>query len=179
MIRILCCLLVPTLLVAPSAAAQSMLDSACAAPEHRQFDFWVGSWTVTDSTGERTLGRNEIRRVAGSCGLHEHWRSAQGGDGMSLNVWQPATGEWTQFWVGVGVVLRITGGLDARGRMVMSGDRMTPRGTVRDRITWAPLPSGAVRQSWDLSTDGGTTWQTLFVGIYRRTDEEKGGEGER
>lgn len=162
------------LTVAGPAQAQSMLDSACAAPEHRQFDFWVGSWTVTDTAGQ-PVGRNEIGPVAGSCGLHEHWRGARGGQGMSLNVWQPATGEWTQFWVGSGVVLRLTGGLDAQGRMVLAGDRTTPRGTVRDRITWAPMASGAVRQTWEMSADGGTTWRSLFVGIYRRAEDDSGG----
>lgn len=152
---------------APAGQAQSTLDSACAAPEHRQFDFWIGSWTVTDTAGG-VQGHNDITRIAGGCGLREHWRGAQGTEGMSLNVWQPALGRWTQFWVGTGVVLHLTGGLDARGHMVLAGERRTPTGMVRDRVTWEPMPSGAVRQVWDVSSDGGATWRRIFTGIYRR-----------
>ena len=34
------------------------------------------------------------------------------------------------------------------------------------RITWEPLESGEVRQTWDRSTDGGDTWSNLFDGLY-------------
>lgn len=149
-----------------SVRAQSTLDANCAAAEHRQFDFWVGSWSVTDSAG-RVLGENDITRIAGGCGLREHWRGARGAEGMSLNVWQPALERWTQFWVGTGVVLALTGGLDADGRMVLQGERQTPDGPLLDRITWTPLPSGEVRQQWDVSRDSGATWTRIFEGIYR------------
>lgn len=163
--------LIPLLAVAaPSAAsAQSTLDSACTASEHRQFDFWVGAWTVTDSSG-RVLGTNEITRIAGGCGLWEHWHGRRG-EGMSLNVWQPALGRWTQFWVGTGVVLELTGGLDPEGRMVLEGERHTADGTARDRVTWESLPSGGVRQVWEVSRDGGAMWRRVFEGLYRRTGD--------
>jgi hypothetical protein len=170
MSRTLRCLLAPLALALGSQAghAQSTLDSACAAAEHRHFDFWVGAWTVTDSAG-RVLGTNEITRIAGGCGLREHWRGAQGGEGMSLNVWQPALGQWTQFWVGAGVVLRLTGGLDGKGHMVLEGERQGPSGAARDRLTWEPMPEGAVRQIWEVSQDGGVTWRRIFEGVYRQS----------
>jgi hypothetical protein len=156
------------LAAASTLPAQSTLDSGCAAPEHRQFDFWVGNWTVHDSTG-RLLGTSEVVRIAGGCGLREHWRSAGGGgEGMSLNVWQPALGAWTQFWVGAGAALRLTGKLEPDGAMVLSGDRTTPDGTVRDRITWRLVGSGNIRQTWRVSRDGGNSWSVVFDGIYRR-----------
>lgn len=151
--------------------AQSTLDSACAAPEHRQFDFWVGSWTVTDSSGGTVYGQNDVIRIAGGCGLREHWRAARGGEGLSLNVYQPALGHWTQFWVGAAVVLQLRGGLDAEGRMVLEGERQTPNGPLRDRITWTPLAAGVVRQDWDVSGDGGTSWRRIFEGFYRPRQE--------
>lgn len=156
----------------PVASAQSTLDSACTAPEHRQFDFWIGDWTVVDTAG-RVLGRNEIARITGSCGLREHWRGARGGEGMSLNVWQPALGRWTQFWVGAQAVLHLTGGLDAAGRMVLAGERQTPDGPLQDRIAWEPLEDGTVRQQWDISRDGGQSWSAFFTGIYQPSGEPK------
>ena len=67
----------------PAAHAQSSLDTACAAARHHDFDFWIGSWTVTDSTG-RVLGTNDIAPIANGCGLREHWRAAGGREGMVL-----------------------------------------------------------------------------------------------
>lgn len=164
-------------IVAATARTQSTLDSGCAAPEHRHFDFWVGSWTVTDSSGT-VLGENDVIRIARGCGLREHWRGARGGEGMSLNVWQPALGRWTQFWVGTGVVLALTGGVDSQGRMVLRGQRPTAEGAVTDRITWTPLKSGSVRQEWDESRDGGTSWRRVFSGLYQPR-EERTPEGSR
>lgn len=156
---------------APAGRAQSTLDSACADFRHHDFDFWVGSWTVTDTTG-RVLGTNDIVQVADGCALREHWRGTSGTEGMSLNVWQPALGRWAQFWVGAGAVLHLTGGLDPDGRMVLAGERSTPEGPLLDRITWTPLRPGSVRQWWDVSRDGGATWRRVFDGLYTRTAPE-------
>jgi hypothetical protein len=39
----------------------------------------------------------------------------------------------------------------------------------RQRITWTP-GDAEVRQHWEVSSDGGTTWRTAFDGRYvRRT----------
>jgi hypothetical protein len=52
--------------------------------------------------------------------------------------------------------------------MEMTGERDTPQGRVADRITWTPLPDGRVRQEWNISRDGGKTWQQVFLGFYAR-----------
>jgi len=41
--------------------------------------------------------------------------------------------------------------------------------TITDRITFTPRADGTVRQFWQASRDGGTTWTTSFDGIYRRS----------
>jgi hypothetical protein len=138
----------------------------CRGPEHRQFDFWLGTWEVR--SGDGTLqGHNEIGSVAGGCGLLERWRGAGGGRGVSVNAYDTSLGRWTQRWVGDGATLWLEGGIED-GRMVLRGTapRGTPRGDVLDRITWEPLTDGRVRQLWEISTDGGGSWQTLFEGFY-------------
>jgi hypothetical protein len=37
-----------------------------------------------------------------------------------------------------------------------------------NRVTWQPLPDGRVRQHWEASEDGGTTWKTAFDGYYTK-----------
>lgn len=61
--------------------------------------------------------------------------------------------------------------------MVLAGTspRATPRGDVLDRITWTALPDGRVSQVWELSADGGASWQRVFVGFYSAAPEPEQG----
>lgn len=148
----------------PPRLAAARPDGGCTAEEHRQFDFWRGSWRV-HREGE-VVGRNEIRTVADGCGLEESWRSAEGGTGTSLNYYDPSDGSWHQLWLGSGgLILHLTGGLEG-GDMVMTGERTVEGETIRDRITWSPLPDGGVRQLWEISRDGGRSWSRAFDGRY-------------
>jgi hypothetical protein len=156
---------------------QDPIVERCQAPEHRQFDFWLGRWEVRNPDGD-VVGHNEIARVAGGCGLLERWRGARGSTGVSVNAYDPDLGRWTQRWVGDGATLWLEGGLEeglerpqgpeGPRPMVLSGTapRATPRGQVLDRISWTPLPDGRVRQVWEVSDDGGATWREIFVGLY-------------
>jgi len=156
-----------SLVVPVTLVAQAKGPPPCASAEHHQFDFWIGKWTVSDSAGKQ-VGTSEVQSISGGCGLLENWQDMNGGSGKSLNMYEPSAKHWTQTWVGSGgAVLRLSGGLED-GKMVLRGERVTARGPIRDRITWAPLPDGRVRQTWDISTDGGTTWQTTFDGYYAR-----------
>lgn len=146
---------------------------ACSAPEHRQFDFWLGSWDVTGGPKLDTLvGRNTITKVSSGCALAEHWVNGSGQDGHSLNAFDAAAGQWTQFWIGSdGVVLRLAGGLQGKA-MVMAGRlplASAAGGEQWQKISWTPQDDGSVHQHWQTSDDAGATWQTSFLGIYRRS----------
>lgn len=110
---------------------------------------------------------NEITHAAQGCAVQERYVHASGYRGTSLNLFDPKTARWRQLWVdNAGLVLRLQGGLDERGRMVLSGERTTRDGTrVRDRITWIPLTDGAVRQLWDVSR-AVNEWENAFTGEY-------------
>ena len=155
------------LLLAPVGRAHAQAP-ACAASEHRQFDFWIGNWDVFTPNG-KAAGTNLIEKVAGGCGLRENWRGAGGGTGTSLNFWSPEDRKWHQTWVGTGgSFLFLSGGL-VDGRMVLSGTTRDTSGAVQmERISWTPSPDSTVRQQWDQSRDDGKTWTTAFLGIYRR-----------
>lgn len=166
--------LVASMLAAPTPVAAQTPPAApptCDAPEHRQFDFWLGEWEVVPVDGDGpAMGRNTISRVASGCALREHWVNARGLDGHSLNVYDRDARRWTQFWIGSdGVILRLQGGLRADGAMEMRGDLPDGKGgTQRQRIVWTPHPDGSVLQVWDVSDDDGITWRNSFSGRYRR-----------
>jgi hypothetical protein len=55
--------------------------------------------------------------------------------------------------------------------MVMTGEAPSskkPGVTALQRVTWTPSSDGTVRQLWESSEDGGTTWTTVFDGRYSR-----------
>jgi len=159
-------------LCAPVAPASAQEPPPCTTAEHRQFDFWIGDWDVTDAGGE-PAGRNRIESILDGCVLMESWEGTGGSTGRSLNMFDVrGDGRWHQTWVdGDGGRLDLVGGLDADGRMVLSGKRPGREGgVVRHRITWTPLPDGTVRQHWQASRDDGSTWDDLFDGRYVRRD---------
>ena len=154
---------------APQPQAQpAPRPNPCDAPEFRHFDFWIGEWDVTNPQG-RVAGSNIIEPLAGNCGIHENWTGAGGGLGRSLNTYQRSDGKWHQVWVGNGGgLLHLIGGLQD-GKMVLEGTTVGPnRQTTQHRVTWTPMDDGRVRQFWESSTDGGTTWTVAFDGYYSR-----------
>ena len=89
----------------------------CAAPQNRQFDFWVGDWEVTQPDGT-VAGTNRVEIILGGCVLQENWESANGKSvGHSFNLYA-RDGKWHQTWVdNSGLLLELVGGLED-GRMV-------------------------------------------------------------
>ena len=149
--------------------AQQPARASCASADHHQFDFWIGDWEVTDSAGATVYGTNRVASEEGGCLVHENWAGSRGGTGQSLNFYDPLKHQWEQVWVGSdGLVLQITGHLDGNS-MVLEGQGMGPGGKpLAQRASWTPQPDGRVRQYWQQSADGGTTWTVAFDGWYRR-----------
>ena len=168
--RILTMTITAVLLTAPFAFAQQQQDQPppCTDEAYRQFDFWVGEWTVTGLQGN-LAGENSIRKILDDCVLEESWTGVSGTRGHSFNIWDAREKKWHQTWVdSSGTLLELDGDL-VDGNMVLSGTRHTPDGNLAThRITWTPHEDESVRQHWEVSTDGGDNWRTLFDGRYER-----------
>lgn len=149
------------LTAALNAHAQTAPPKACAGPEYRQFDFWIGEWDVFGVKGAQ-VGRSRIELHGSGCYLLENWTSTTGFDGKSLNMYDASDKRWHQSWYdNSGSRLDLAGAL-ADGKMIMSS---------RDgsqRITWTPNPDGTVRQFWEVTKDQGKTWTSSFDGKYVR-----------
>jgi hypothetical protein len=149
------------------ASAQTPTPPACSAPEHRQFDFWLGEWNVHAASG-KLAGTNSIRREIGGCVLHERYDTGRGYSGESFNVYDEGRKVWHQTWVdSSGLLLVLEGGL-REGKMVLEGQTVgTDRKTTKHRITWSANPDGTVRQLWE-STGPNGEWTVAFDGKYTR-----------
>jgi hypothetical protein len=166
--RLVIWILYSALFTASGAGAQTGEEKVapCSSREGRQFDFWIGEWDVT-AKGER-VGTNRITRILDGCLLLEEYAGATGYTGKSFNFYDESAGKWNQVWVdNSGVTLRLHGEYH-QGKMVLSG--LSKRGgeSVVDRITWHNNADGTVRQVWDVSKDGGESWNTVFDGLYTK-----------
>jgi hypothetical protein len=144
---------------------------ACAEPERRQFDFWIGVWDVHDPSG-KVVGRNAITPLFEGCALREEWVGASGHRGTSLNAWSPHRRAWRQTWVDVSGLLLELEGAFRDGAMVLEGEAPLPGEPdrpLRHRITWSVVDGDPdrLRQHWETSASG-ADWETVFDGRYRR-----------
>jgi hypothetical protein len=142
---------------------------------HRQFDFWLGEWTVHFTANDVQAGTNTIRMDEDGCVIRESWKSAYGSTGSSLNFYDPATDKWTQIWTNsAGNVTHYSGGL-VDGAMVFEGTNYPLNGEpFPNRMTLTPNDDGTVRQLIERSDDSGETWTVWFDAIYKPKADEEG-----
>ena len=173
-----------------SAAAQTPPPKPfdCNAPEHRQFDFWIGEWDVVPNPETRPAtapppqpGRqpasNVIERAHKGCVVIENWDDKQGGTGQSFNIYDRVRKQWHQTWVDSnGGLHEYWGGLEG-GNMVFTGNVPLPpasrfQGRRTIRLTFMPMSPDKVRQfSESLNVDG--TWSPNYDLIYTRRAKTK------
>jgi hypothetical protein len=155
---------------ATTSSAQQTTRPDCSAPEHHQFDFWIGSWDVFNAQGAR-IGTNEVTSMLKGCTLKEHWDGAAGGSGESFTSYDRAVKQWHQTWVDDSVDVWKTDGNLIDGKMVLTRVERSVRDTtktVTHRWTWARQDDDHVLQRAEASADGGKTWQVTFDGHYVR-----------
>lgn len=146
---------------------------ACCTEKHREFDFWIGEWTVTDTSG-REIGTNRIEKTQNDCVLQEHWKGSSGSTGISMNFYNSQTGNWEQLWVdNQGTHLKLTGNREGDRMILSSGEFKHTDGKVyKNRITWTHNTDGSVRQLWEfLGADGAV--QGVFDGLYTKKDRHR------
>jgi hypothetical protein len=153
--------------VVVAAGVSAALAAPCDSAAHRQFDFWLGEWSVHTPDG-KLAGVNRIEREYDGCVLHERYSTERGYAGESLNAYDPGRRLWHQTWVdNQGTLLLLEGSFQPPS-MVLQGQTKASDGKVtKHRITWTPAADGSVRQHWE-STDAEGRWTTAFDGRYTR-----------
>jgi len=138
----------------------------------RDFDFWLGEWEVHTASGQ-FAGTNSVRSEEAGCMVTEHWTSATGGSGSSINYLDKTTGEWVQVWNSEnGAQISIRGGLTDEGMRLEGHLHYVANGTTLPfRGLWTPMEDGRVRQFFEQSTDDGESWAPWFEGFYTRRSE--------
>jgi len=143
---------------------QPAAPKPCSSKEARQFDFWIGQWDV--HAGGKLRGKSSIQSILDGCTIYEQYDGVNGYSGKSLNVFDAPDGKWRQFWIdNQGLLLQLEGRYED-GKMILSGPSLMQGNEVLNRITWQRNPDGSVRQHWEISKDGGGSWESAFDGHY-------------
>ncbi len=136
--------------------------------EARQFDFWVGDWSVR--IGGTEIGTNRIEHAVDRCALLENWETPGGPNGKSLNYWDPQLRRWRQIFIfDNGGVNDYTGEWKEGEMRFLSAPALTAAGRVVNlRMTFIPMARDTVRQRIEVSSDSGRTWTPNFDALYIR-----------
>ena len=158
----------------------------CSAPEHRQFDFWVGEWDVVPNPATPLPGTpppggqpasNVVEKAHDGCVVVENWDDRRGGTGQSFNIYDRVSQQWHQTWVDSNGGLHEYWGELKDGKMVFTGSVPLPaasrfQGRRTVRLSFTPIGAGKVRQfSESLNSDG--TWSVNYDLIYTRRARTK------
>jgi len=157
----------PILLAMALSLRAEPASPACAAPEYRQFDFWLGDWDVFDSGDAKPSMRIRVEKILDGCALRESYRDDAGKLGESYNIYDASRKVWHQTWVtNRGQLLVLEGGLE-NGVMTLRATETTPAGPVLWRGVWTPR-GAEVRETAETSSDGGKTWKPKFDIVFRK-----------
>mgnify|MGYP000276724671 CR=1 FL=1 len=160
--------LLTTLFLSIACLTSFQAIARCDSPQHRQFDFWVGEWQVSNKQNS-DVSQSKISLINNGCGILEEYTTTTGYQGKSLNIYDATTLQWHQTWIDNGGTLLQLDGKFEQGKMTLSGVTHDSNGKeVLNKIMWTPNADGTVRQQWLVSNDQGKKWQSIFDGMYKK-----------
>jgi tetratricopeptide (TPR) repeat protein len=152
-------------------AARNQKPCAYAA-ENRQFDFWLGEWSVVTSQGETPAGDSRIELILGDCVVQENWTSAGniGYSGKNYNIYNTALKRWEQYWVdNTGGNIFFYGGLKDGIMDYWTDEIPQPDGKkLKRHLQFIKFGPAKVRQFSQGSNDNGKTWFVEYDFTYNR-----------
>jgi len=170
---------------APAPAAPPQ-PPPCAAPEFRQFDFWIGDWDLVSLTPGAGKDRwdtvpgtptDHVEVMLAGCALLQRWDDAPDAPpsngpplhGLSVSKWDPALKKWRQVWVdNQGSWLVFTGEWK-NGRMELYTEPKETKGkSVVMRQVFADITPDTMKWSWERSEDGGHSYVPVWKLDYKR-----------
>lgn len=155
-----------------NAATQAQTNQStcnCCTENHAAFDFWIGTWQVTNPNGS-AAGTNVIDKIQDNCILRENWTSATPGyTGTSTNFYNTTTNQWEQIWVdNQGGSLHLKGNRKDNQMILKTDEQKNAEGqSFYHRVTWTLNKDGSVRQYWETITNGDQI-TVAFDGLYKK-----------
>jgi hypothetical protein len=167
---------------APATAPASTAPTAPTAPEARKgardFDFFLGEWkTHNRRLKERLKGSHEweefeatdsVIPILDGLGDFDQYKAIFHGkklEGMTLRLFNPATGEWSLYWASsrTGVLESPMVGHFTGGRGEFYADDELDGKKIRVRFLWTDITANSAHWEQAFSADGEKTWETNWI----------------
>ena len=155
--------------------------SPCSEPAARAFDFWIGNWDISqqilrqDGTWLVLPAHTSVTATLDGCALIEHWSGQvlffwdgmtkpDTMKGLSVRAYDPAKSSWYIYWMDTRSTRfgspYVGSFKDGRGEFFREWE--SPDGKRKGRITFVDVTTDSVNWELAVSSDDGTTWQTLW-----------------
>lgn len=135
------------------------------------FDFWVGKWDLTwdNSDGTKGSGTNTIERILDGKVIQENFVDQKGFKGTSITVFNPVRKTWHQAWAdNQGGYYDFDGLGDGTKRIFKTKGKEINGIKYVQRMVFYDIEKDALKWDWELSKDGGVTWQLQWRIFYKR-----------
>ena len=176
---------VPTVLDLEPTSRSLLGDGVHAARASRHdFDFLHGSWNVHNRYLKGRLRRStewiefdahsDVQPLLEGLGQLDRYRAVRDGnaiEGVTLRLFNPATGEWSLHWadtVNPGVLLPPMVGKFNGDVGEFLGDEFVDGKKVLCRFNWTRTNPDSPRWEQAFSDDGGKTWETNWIMTFTR-----------
>ena len=127
------------------------------------FDFWVGEWdlTWTNADGKIDKGTNRITKILDGKVIQENFSDATGAfKGISISVYNQAKKTWHQAWAdNQGGYYDFEGAVDGKKRIFRTRMKEVNGEKVIQRMVFYNINTTSLTWDWEMSKDGGVTWQ--------------------
>jgi hypothetical protein len=138
--------------------------------EIRQFDYWLGTWTMANAGGGRNTSK--VYLSLDKCMFVEHWENGKGHVTEKMLAYSPEDKNWYGIFAdNEGRVHVFLDGKVASGTAEFHGPSRGPNGeSVRNRLKVVRLSPNKIEETWEKSTDAGASWTTAYRAEYTRTN---------
>jgi hypothetical protein len=127
------------------------------------FDFWLGEWdlTWTNTEGKVDKGTNHINKILDGKVIQENFSDAAGNfKGISISVYDPRKKTWHQAWAdNEGGYYDLEGQVEGEKRIFRTQTKELNGKKIIQRMVFYNIKSNSLTWDWEVSSDGGTTWQ--------------------
>jgi len=139
-----------------------------AAAESRRFDFWLGDWSVSALGGTKTSA-SKVYLELDQCMVVESWDGGRGHTGKNMFAYSADDKSWHGMFADNQGRVHIFEGKVTSGAAEFTGPSRSETGAaVLNRLKVTRINADQVEQTWEKSTDNGSTWTTVFHGVYFR-----------
>ncbi len=160
------------LTVAPYSFAKTAAGVCGSDSEIRKLGYWVGDWTMTASDGAPGKVISKVNLSLDNCMVTEHWDGGTGHITEKMFAYSPDDKSWYgMFADNEGRAHVFLSGTVTANSAEFRGPSRGPKGEeVLNRLTIVQQSPKKVQETWEKSTDRGSSWTTVYRADYTRAN---------